>query len=160
MTAHFKLPPIRSRKVLDYARGQPCCFRFPGVCNGNWETTVSCHIHDRHRGMGTKASDISIIFGCSSCHDLADGRRPRPSNISEEDVLRTIIRGLQETWEALVHGRVINVPLDPEPPPMLERSIKPRKPKEQRAKIAGASKWAPAGSRKIQSANNLRKKPT
>jgi hypothetical protein len=54
------------------ARGRECQIRIPGVCNGNPETTVLCHLNGG--GMGIKEDDILAAWGCSSCHDAVDGR--------------------------------------------------------------------------------------
>lgn len=126
--------PFRSRKVLDHARGQRCTLRFPFICNGNPETVVSCHIRDDHKGMGIKASDSSIAFGCSSCHRYLDEEFPKVSPDSSEHRLglMQIIRGLQRTLEILIADEVIGFPHDPPPKP---KATKPRKPKAQRQAI-------------------------
>jgi len=61
---------LRSKKILDSARGEDCQIRMPGVCNNNPETTVACHLNGG--GMGTKHSDIFIAYGCSDCHAFVD----------------------------------------------------------------------------------------
>lgn len=59
-------------KLRKSARGQECQIRLPGICNGNPETTVLCHLGGA--GMGMKSNDIHGAFGCSCCHDVIDGR--------------------------------------------------------------------------------------
>lgn len=54
------------------ARGQECTIRIPGVCNGNPETTVLCHINGA--GAGIKAPDYEAAYGCSNCHAVVDGK--------------------------------------------------------------------------------------
>ena len=54
------------------ARGRDCQIRIPGVCNGNPETVVLCHLPGA--GMGRKSNDLFAAYGCSACHDLVDGR--------------------------------------------------------------------------------------
>ena len=54
------------------ARGKPCQIRIPNVCNFNPETTVLCHLNGG--GMGMKQPDLLGAWGCSSCHDVVDGR--------------------------------------------------------------------------------------
>lgn len=55
--------------------GEECTLQIPGVCNGNPETTVLCHLDLLSQsGMGFKCSDMSAAYGCSSCHDAMDGR--------------------------------------------------------------------------------------
>lgn len=70
-----KMTPIRKA-----ARGQDCTLRIPGVCNRDPETVVLCHSNALAdgKGMGLKAPDTEACFGCSSCHDVLDGRAPRP----------------------------------------------------------------------------------
>ena len=59
------------------ARGRECQIRIPGVCNGNNETVVLCHLNNKRLfgvGTGQKVPDIFGAWGCSSCHDAVDGR--------------------------------------------------------------------------------------
>lgn len=65
---------MKSKKLRDSARGQECTFRIVGVCNGNPETTILCHLPDESHGMAKKSDDFCAAFGCSSCHDAVDGR--------------------------------------------------------------------------------------
>jgi len=78
-----KMTPIRKA-----ARGQECTLQILGVCNGQPETVVLCHSNKLAdgKGMGLKASDEKACFGCSSCHDVLDGRRPRPDGMTAEQV--------------------------------------------------------------------------
>lgn len=139
--------PFRSRKVLDHARGQQCTLRFPFICNGDPETTVSCHIRDDHKGMGIKASDSSIAFGCSDCHRYLDEKFPKvPMGLAEYRLgLEQIIRGMQRTLEILIADGIIGWPHDAPPKP---KATKPRKPKAQRQPIP--SRKAPMQSRPFQ----------
>lgn len=70
----------RNKKLRDSARGQDCQLRIPGVCNGNPETVVWCHLNGQEfgKGMGHKSHDIFGFYGCSACHDVYDGRANRP----------------------------------------------------------------------------------
>jgi len=63
-------------KLRNSARGQDCFIRLPGICNGNPETTVLCHLPDGSGTgkMGGKSADIHGVFGCSACHDEIDRR--------------------------------------------------------------------------------------
>ena len=55
------------------ARGRPCMIRQPGICNGNPETTVLCHLRMVGlTGMGMKANDLLGAWGCSDCHRYCD----------------------------------------------------------------------------------------
>lgn len=93
-----KMTPIRKA-----ARGQDCTLRIPGVCNFNIETTVLCHSNriEDGKGWGIKAPDTKAAFGCSSCHDVLDGRAPRPPGLTADDVLSIFQRGMEETHEIL-----------------------------------------------------------
>jgi hypothetical protein len=65
---------LRSRILRESARGQDCLLQ-TGVCNGNPETTVLCHIpHHESKGMGLKPDDFLAVWGCSDCHSLLDNR--------------------------------------------------------------------------------------
>ena len=66
---------MKSKQLRDSARGQTCTFQIAGVCNDSPETTVLCHLPDETGGMGMKSDDATCTaFGCSSCHDVIDGR--------------------------------------------------------------------------------------
>lgn len=87
--------------LREAAKGRECTIRIYGVCNYNPETSVLCHLPGQ--GMGIKADDRHAAIGCSSCHDVVDGRAeaPRsygysPSEVSlslHEAVIRT-----QKIW--------------------------------------------------------------
>ncbi|ACT07072.1 protein of unknown function DUF1364 [Dickeya chrysanthemi Ech1591] len=57
------------------AYGQVCTLQIPGICNGNPETTVLCHLPPTH-GMGYKGDDFRAVYSCSFCHDVIDRRVP------------------------------------------------------------------------------------
>ena len=78
-TKGSRMTPIRKA-----ASGQDCTLRIPGVCNFDPDTTVLCHSNNLAdgKGMGLKAPDTEACFGCSACHDVLDGRRPRPEWMS------------------------------------------------------------------------------
>ena len=120
---------IRSRKYLNAARGQPCSLLIPNVCNGDWETTVAAHIRDEGTGRSIKASDISTVDACYSCHAFLD-----QNVLTREEWLFYALRGLQRTLERRIEQGVLVVPQDIQTP-LMDKPIKPRKPKEQRAKI-------------------------
>lgn len=58
------------------AKGRECQIRIPGVCSGNSETVVLCHIHKPSisGGTGLKAHDLLAAWGCRACHDVVDMR--------------------------------------------------------------------------------------
>ena len=72
-----------STPIRRAARGQDCTLRL-AVCNFDPDTTVLCHSNflADGKGMGLKAPDTAAAFGCSACHDVLDGRRPRPADLS------------------------------------------------------------------------------
>jgi|SRR6478736_3712798 len=65
---------IRSNKIRKSARGEQCTLQIVGVCNGDPETVVFCHLPDESHGMGLKANDVCGCYGCSACHDALDRR--------------------------------------------------------------------------------------
>jgi hypothetical protein len=115
---------------LDGARGETCKLRIPGACNSDRATVSPCHIRDRHTGRSIKASDISVVDGCSGCHDVFDGRAGVV--LPMEDWLFYALRGLQETLENRIERGILVWPADAEPKP---KPTKPRKPKAERKAI-------------------------
>lgn len=93
-----KMTPIRKS-----ARGEECLIRLPGVCNGQTDTTVLCHDNrlKSGKGMGLKAPDTEAAYGCSCCHDVLDGRRPRPEWLTADMVLALFDLGVERTHERL-----------------------------------------------------------
>jgi hypothetical protein len=99
---------IHSKKYTDAARGQPCTLQIPGVCNGDWSTTVAAHVRDDFKGMGNKASDISIVDSCSACHAKFDGQSGEP--LPKEEWLFYALRGIQRTLENRFAQGILFVP--------------------------------------------------
>lgn len=143
---------IRSRAVLDSAKGAPCAFRFPGICQGGTETTVWAHLNGARygKGAGIKAHDILGGHACFWCHSYLDTGHGTSPLMSHDVFLECVLGGVTETLVRLIASGVVTVPRDKETPAS-ERPVKPRKPPEQRAPIPSNP------SRKIQSKNNLRK---
>lgn len=85
------------------ARGQECTLQFPAVCNFDPATTVLCHSNylADGKGMGLKAPDTVACFGCAACHDLLDGRRLRPADLSLHDVESAFYAGVVRTHQIL-----------------------------------------------------------
>lgn len=96
-----KMTPIRRA-----ARGQECTLQMLGVCNGQSETVVLCHSNSLAdgKGMGLKAPDTAACFGCSCCHDVLDGRRPRPAGMAVENVA-TYFRFAVERTHAILRSK-------------------------------------------------------
>lgn len=98
---------MRSKKLRDSSRGKPCTFQIAGVCNGNWETTVPCHLPDESHGMALKSTDLAIADGCSACHDVVDGRvRCKEFEKHRDFYLR---RAMVRTWGRWVDEELIKV---------------------------------------------------
>lgn len=93
-----KMTPIRRA-----ARGQECTLQLLGICNGRSETVVLCHSNRLAdgKGMGLKAPDTAACFGCSACHDVLDGRVPRPSWMTQYDVDAAFDYAVQRTHAIL-----------------------------------------------------------
>lgn len=66
-----KFPSLVVPAIRAMARGMPCMYRIPGVCNHNPETTVWCHSDalEDNKAKGTKSDDDLGAFGCSACHE-------------------------------------------------------------------------------------------
>lgn len=105
---------IRSRKYLDGARGETCKLAIAGVCRGERDTVVACHLKDSHSGRSIKASDCSIADGCRRCHDVLDRRAKMPDGhlISDLDWLFYALRGLQLTIENRIDRGILPFPID------------------------------------------------
>jgi hypothetical protein len=127
---------VRSPKYLAGSRGAPCALQLPG-CTGDAETTVPCHIRDRHTGRSVKASDLSVADGCHHCHEIFDFRAKLPSGefLTEPEWHYYALRALQRTLERRADiGLLIVAGFDPQAA-RTERRVKPRKPPAQRAKV-------------------------
>ena len=125
---------IRSRAVLDSAKGAPCALRLPGICNSNPETTVWAHLNSFGKGMGMKTHDILGFPACSSCHAAYDTGKDRSKYVGDA------LRALCETLVGLVLSGVVSVPRDRETPAHA-RPAKPRKDRSDRTKITSRNDW-------------------
>ena len=86
------------------AHGKDCLLRLPGICNGNSETTVLCHIKRGWYGS-LKPPDVIAVWGCSDCHDVVDRRRGNPW--SEEELDSMILRALCEQLSKYVDAEIL-----------------------------------------------------
>jgi hypothetical protein len=129
---------IRSRKVLNSAKGQPCSARFPGICNGNAETTVWAHLNGAAfgKGMGIKAHDVLGFHACFDCHSYYDTGHGTKPLLTNDELLGYILSAVCETWVRLITSGIVVVPVDVETP-RAERPTKPRLPKADRKQIKG-----------------------
>jgi hypothetical protein len=98
--------------LREEARGRECQIRIPGICNGNRDTVVLCHIHKPSisGGMGLKAKDMLATHGCSACHDVIDYRVPpadTPFMLYEIDIMK--YEGVFRTQKILLDEEKIGV---------------------------------------------------
>lgn len=63
---------VASTKLRASARGELCCVRLPGVCDGGGETTVLAHLPMPGLPSGSKVSDVVATFACAGCHREID----------------------------------------------------------------------------------------
>jgi hypothetical protein len=93
-----KMTPIRKS-----AKGEECTVRLPWVCNYNPETTVLAHSNALAdgKGMGLKAPDTQAAYCCSACHDVVDGRAPRPAALNYELMMACFTEGIAQTQRIL-----------------------------------------------------------
>ena len=91
-----------STPIRNAARGQDCTLRL-AVCNFDPDTTALCHSNflADGKGMGLKAPDTAAAFGCNACHDVLDGRRPRPADLSLADLEAAFRAAVGTTHEIL-----------------------------------------------------------
>ena len=98
---------VISTKLRNSAKGQPCMFQIPGICQPNNETVCLCHLPSDIKGMGNKSDDFHAAFGCYSCHQAIDLHR-----LSREDELYFSMRALQRTMRNWVSRGLVVVPED------------------------------------------------
>lgn len=93
-----RMTPIRRA-----ARDQDCTLLIPGAQFHDPATTVLCHSNflADGKGMGLKAPDTCAAFGCAYCHDVLDGRRPRPAGFSLLDLEGAFYAGMRRTHTIL-----------------------------------------------------------
>lgn len=125
---------IRSKKVTRSAQGQPCFLALPGICNHNPETTVWAHLNGAAfgKGAGVKAHDIAGFPACSDCHFAYDQHK---TGLTDAELSQALLRAVVNSWVMLIERGIVIVPLDAETP-LMDRPVKPRKPADQRKKIA------------------------
>jgi len=100
----------RKRQSLrDSANVEDCTLRIFAVCNHDNATTVLAHWPglDGGRGMGMKSIDLASAYACSSCHDVLDGRRPRPPGISYDSIMLDFLSGHMRTLVRFVQKGLV-----------------------------------------------------
>ena len=98
------------QKLRDSARGEDCTLQIHPHCNGDNETVVLCHLPSGS-GMGQKSPDWFAAYGCSSCHDIIDGRAGEQhySLTDTREFERIKQRALFRTWERMIAKGLINI---------------------------------------------------
>lgn len=124
-----------SEKLRASAKGKQCAFQIPGVCTHDPEQTVLCHLPSEIKGAGNKSDDWHAAFGCYACHEAIDQHR-----LPKEEELFYALRALQRTQRYWVQAGMLIVS-------GVDFSAPKTRPKRK-------TKWP---SRKIESANNLRR---
>lgn len=97
-------------KITASAKGEECQVRIPGVCNFDPETTVWAHANGlaAGKGGGLKSPDALGTYACSACHDLIDGRGPRPPWMMRHDVLLAFHEGHQRSFIKLIEKGLVS----------------------------------------------------
>ena len=94
------------QKLRDSARGEDCTLQIHPYCNGNPETVVLCHLPSGS-GMGQKSPDWFAVYGCSSCHDIIDGRITNTFSNGTVTVLEQ--NALFRTWSRMIEKGLIKI---------------------------------------------------
>ena len=83
---------LLASKYTKSAQYKVCQLRLEGCLPGT-ETVVAAHLNGG--GMGTKQSDIHIMYTCANCHDIYDGRKsvspPYLREWLDNEALRAVI---------------------------------------------------------------------
>ena len=95
-------------KIRKSAKGEECTIQIHPYCNGNPETTVLCHAPCEDKGMGTKSPDFWAAYGCSTCHDIVDGRF-RVNDPHSLGIFQCLMRGVFRTQKILIQKGLMNV---------------------------------------------------
>ena len=108
------LPKVRSKKLMADIQGMPCTLRiasFIGLPCAPDATCVGCHLPVFGKGVNTKTSDLYVVSGCATCHDLIDGRDRRIDFIQQKYPAALVERMLMAMCETqarhLMLGNII-----------------------------------------------------
>ena len=94
-------------KLTKSARGEDCTLQIYPYCNGNPETVVLCHLPSGS-GMGQKSPDWFAVYGCSSCHDIIDGRKDIGS-LDKSQKAHISQSALFRTWNRMIEKGLIKI---------------------------------------------------
>lgn len=111
------LPAVRSGRLMSEIRGMPCALRIASFVLGrscaHQDTVVGCHLPGIAKGTSHKNSDLFVVAGCATCHDILDGRdRTAADYIASHypaAFQERLNRALQETQSRLVGLGIISV---------------------------------------------------
>lgn len=92
------------------ACGQPCQVRLPGCLPGTDTTVLAHYAGGALSGMGMKAPEICGAWACASCHDVVDGRKPRPQWLTRQDVELAHLQACLRTISLLVRQGAVRLP--------------------------------------------------
>ncbi len=94
---------MKQKAITSLARGRSCQIRIVGVCNGDPETTVPCHLRMHGiSGIGYIADSIFVAWGCSDCHSYCDMH-------SDDATKRAFYEGVFRTQAILLReGRILD----------------------------------------------------
>lgn len=104
-----KESPLRSRVLLDLAKGKRCLLMAVEACRGlDGSTTVACH-ENEGKGMALKSSDSRSVWGCVHCHEWYD--RSGAPRAEKRRVFAAAYERQVEEWGFIADG----------PAPMVDR---------------------------------------
>lgn len=108
----LKRTRYESKKLTDSAKGEHCTINLPRICNYNPETTVPCHIPDETGTgkMAGKSDDWLIVYGCSECHAVIDGRVREPVHLTGDWYLFYTFRAYKRTLRRMIDKGLIGLP--------------------------------------------------
>lgn len=97
---------MKTSKIRQSAKGEPCLVRVPGVCNGNPETVVLAHLNGA--GMGRKQADHKGAYACSDCHAWLDGGYTGQGHFRDyRDLMH--LEGVMRTQDRLIEKGLMTV---------------------------------------------------
>lgn len=109
------MPRIRQTRTTKSARGEECALIMSPWClSPDTETTVLCHLNSIDKGVSIKSPDWWAVYGCHNCHAIIDGRLDNvthelPVDITPNEILRCIMRGLYRTWKRQKEKGIIQI---------------------------------------------------
>ena len=96
---------MANSKIRQSARMRDCQLQIYPYCNQNPETTVLCHLPSEDKGWSLKSPDWWAAYGCSTCHDIIDGRMK--TDLSKEEIHRCMMRGLYRTQKIMFEEGIL-----------------------------------------------------